>query len=468
MPRIDLHEDEETEFKRSWADHALDALAAFANTRGGTVVLGVEDDGEVIGLSDPEGEIQKAANSVTAKLGVTPSISGRVIEGREIVEVCVAKTGWPVALDGRYLVRAGSTNRVLTNEELGQLMLRRSGQSWDALASSVDLDQINAIALERFAGLARQRFPLIDPTHGTLALQNLGLLRDGKLTNAAVLLFAERPQEIFPGARLRIGVFKGNQIVDAHEFEGTLWDQLESGMEQLQRLLKMGLDVQVTGPTLEGLRNREAWEYPLEALREALINALIHRDYSASGDVQIRILDDSLQIWNPGGLPEGIDVEQLREPNHPSVPRNPLIAHTFYSAGLIERWGTGTTRILAACADAGLPEAEFHGESGAFQVVFLKDLYSVERLHAMGLNDRQVKAVLFVKQHGSVTNREYQDLTASSKRTASRDLEDLVSRDVLERVGQTGRGTQYVIRGQKGAKGATKGPETGQRGHEDR
>jgi predicted HTH transcriptional regulator len=148
----------------------------------------------------------------------------------------------------------------------------------------------------------------------------------GRLTNAAVLLFTERPQAIFPAARLRIGVFKGTQILDTHDFERTLWEQLDGAMERFRRLLKLGLDVRATAPTLEGLQHREVWEYPLEALREAVTNALVHRDYAAPGDIQVRLLDDSLEIWNPGGLPEGIRLEQLRASSHPSVLRNPLIA----------------------------------------------------------------------------------------------------------------------------------------------
>ncbi len=237
-------------------------------------------------------------------------------------------------------------------------------------------------------------------------------------------------------------MFKGARILDRHEFDGTLWDQLDGAMERFRRLRKVALEVRATEATLEGLRHREVWEYPLDALRESVTNALVHRDYAAPGDIQVRLLDDALHIWNPGGLPEGIRLEQLRSPSHPSVLRNPLIARAFYYAGLIEQWGTGTRRILAWCREAGLPEPEFQEEGGGFRVVFLKDPYTPERLRAMGLNERQVKAVLYVKEHGRITNREYQNLTGASKRTGSRELENLVSRRLLEKLGQTGRGTR--------------------------
>lgn len=446
MPRVDLQEGEEIEFKRQWTDQALEDLAAFANTRGGTLFIGVEDDGAVVGVADPEAEIQRIANTVASRLGLTPSIRRREIGGREIIAVRVEPARGVIGHNGRYRTRVGSTNRDLSPEELGRLVLRRSGQSWDALPSALGPDQVAHSTLARFADLARRRLPEIDPGERERLLQNLGLLRDGRLTNAAVLLFADRPQDLFPSARLRVGVFKGTQILDTHEFGGTLWEQLDGAMERFRRLLKVALEVGAKGPTLEGLRHREVWEYPLDALREAVTNALVHRDYSAPGDIQVRLREDSLEIWNPGGLPEGIRLEQLRAPSHPSVLRNPLIARALYSAGLIEQWGTGTTRILDWCREAELPEPEFREEGDGFRVVFLKDPYTAERLRAMGLNERQVKAVLYVKEHGSITNRGYRELTGVSDEGARLDLKALVEKRVLEARGR-GRNANYVLKG---------------------
>ena len=444
MTRLDLHEGEEIEFKRQWTDQALEDLAAFANTRGGTLFIGVEDNGNVVGVADPELEIQRIANTVASRLGLTPSVSRRAIEGQEIIEVRVEPARGVIGLSGRYRTRVGSTNRDLSPEELGRLVLRRSGQSWDALPSPLDPVQVAHSSLVRFADLARRRLPEIDPGEHERVLQNLGLLHDGRLTNAAVLLFAERPQGLFPSARLRIGVFKGTKILDTHEFEGTLWEQLDGAMERFRRLLKVALEVGATAPTLEGLSHREVWEYPLDALREAVTNALVHRDYSAPGDIQVRLLEDSLEIWNPGGLPEGIRLEQLRAPSHPSVLRNPLIARAFYSAGLIEQWGTGTTRILDWCQQAGLPEPEFREEGGGFRVIFLKEPYTPEQLRAMGLNERQVKAVLYVKEHGSITNREYRQVAGISDEGARLDIRQLVDLRIFRQRGK-GRSTSYVL-----------------------
>lgn len=209
----------------------------------------------------------------------------------------------------------------------------------------------------------------------------------------------------------------------------------------------MRFEVKVSDLSLEGLARTDVWEYPLEALREAVINALIHRDYTVTTDIQIRLYDNELSIWNPGGLPSELTVEQLREPQHLSVPRNPLLAQAFYFAGLIERWGTGTARIIALCREQGLPEPEFDADALQFRVRFLKDPYTPERLRKMGLNERQIQAVLYVKSHGSISNAEYRRLTGTSKPTATRDLEQLVAHGVLARLGTTGRGTRYAFKG---------------------
>lgn len=264
---------------------------------------------------------------------------------------------------------------------------------------------------------------------------------------------------------MRIGIFRGDEILDSHDFTGTLWEQLDGAMARFRQVLRVRFDIRVEEPSLEGLQREEKWEYPLEALREAVVNALIHRDYTYPADIQIRLEEDRLEVWSPGELPPPLTPDQLYQP-HSSVLRNPLLAQAFYFAGIIERWGTGTTRIVHLCREQGLPEPEFANRQGGFRVTFLKDPYTPERLRKLGLNERQIKAVLYVKEHGEISNQKYRELTGVSKRTASRDLDDLAAHGLLEKHGQTGRGTRYTLRGQKGAKRARKGSQTGQRGNE--
>lgn len=172
------------------------------------------------------------------------------------------------------------------------------------------------------------------------------------------------------------------------------------------------------------------------------------------GVTQIKFYPDSVSIWNNGGLTRKLTIEKLKK-KHPSFPRNDLIAETFYKAGLIEKWGYGTVKIVDECSNSGLPDPIFEEEAGGLQITFLKNLLSEDFLRKLQLNDRQIKAVLYVKDYGKISNTEYQKLNITSKRTATEDLKMLSEKGLFRRMGATGRGTGYVLqRGNNGAKRA--------------
>jgi len=444
MPKIDAPEGQTLEFKRQWTDRALEDLAAFANTDGGTLLLGIRDDGEIVGARADDRELQRMANLIAAHLGITPSIRVLEMQRLPVVEIRSEPAPGLVPYNGRYLRRVGTTNRDFSPNELARHILTRSGRSWDSLPSEWTLEEIDPEALRRFALLARARLPYFDPSHPEQSLRNLDLLEGERLKNAGVLLFGKRPQRLFPQAQVRIGLFRGTEILDSHDFTGTLWDHLDGAMARFRQVLKVRFDIQVEEPSLEGLQRKEVWEYPLEALREAVVNALIHRDYTYPADVQIRLEEDRLEVWSPGELPPPLTPEALYGP-HSSVLRNPLIAQAFYFAGVIERWGTGTTRIIRLCREQGLPEPEFDNWQGGFRVTFLQDPYTPERLRKLGLNERQIKAVLYVKEHGEISNRDYRRLTGISDETARQELMALVKRNLLQVQGK-GRATRYILK----------------------
>ncbi|ABK14990.1 ATP-binding protein [Methanothrix thermoacetophila] len=444
MPRIDQQEGETLEFKRQWTDRALEDLAALANTRGGTLLVGIRDDGEIVGTTVDDREVQRITNLIASHLGVTPSIQVVDMKGRPVIEIQVEPAAGLVSYGGRYLRRVGTTNRDYSPDELARHILERSGRTWDGLPSEWGLDEVNREALANFARLARPKLPYLDAENPEQTLQNLDLLSDGRLKNAAVLLFGKRPQRLFPLAQVRVGLFRGNEILDSHDFQGTLWQQLEGVMERFRQVLKVRFEIKVEEPTLEGLRRKEVWEYPLEALREAVVNALIHRDYTYPADIQIRLEEGRLEVWSPGELPPPLTPEALYGP-HSSVLRNPLIAQAFYFAGVIERWGTGTTRIIRLCHEQGFLEPEFAHWQGGLRVTFLQDPYTLERLRALGLNERQIQAVLYVKEHGKITNREFRAFTGVSDEGARLDLKRLVELGILKPRGK-GRSAYYALR----------------------
>jgi ATP-dependent DNA helicase RecG len=194
----------------------------------------------------------------------------------------------------------------------------------------------------------------------------------------------------------------------------------------------------------------EKWEYPLPAVREALINAVCHRDYGATSSTQVRLYDDRLEIWNPGALPIALTPSRLLQ-KHPSLPRNPLIANSLFYAGFIESWGSGTIRIAELAKQAGLEMPEFISSPGEFEIVLKKRILTAATLEKMGLNQRQVAAVLYTLEAGRITNREYQDRWSVSKSTAAREMVDLVTKGLFVRHGRTGKSTFYSAAAQKGS-----------------
>ncbi len=193
----------------------------------------------------------------------------------------------------------------------------------------------------------------------------------------------------------------------------------------------------------EGLRRKEPLEYPEQALREAILNAIIHKDYHGT-TIYLSIYDNRLEIWNAGKLPDTLTVDQLKS-KHRSVPRNRLIADVFFMAGYIEAWGRGIHVMIEGCREYGIPEPIISEEQDGISITFQKEIYTEEYLRALQLNDRQIKAILFIKEKGEISNASYQALNVISKPVATKDLTDLANRNLIQKIGTTGKGTKYIL-----------------------
>lgn len=443
-------EGEKVEFKREWTKRALEDLAAFANHEGGSVFIGVEDNGTVVGWSAGDAELQAIANQVTELLGLRPRIQWEVYEGLQVLALRIEVAPAPIPLRGRYYTRVSSTNREMTGEQLGARFVAMSGVRWDSLKSGVCVDEVDQATYQRFVEQGRERLPSgAAESPSERLLENLDLARDGMLTNAGVMLFTSRPQREFAGATLRVGRFRGGAIADTVDVRGSLWEQYDLGIDATRKHLNVRFEVDPKDLTFEELVRKDIWDYPLEALREAIANALVHRDYTAIGHIEVRVYDDEVRVWSAGCLPSEMTMEKLRDENHGSRPRNPVIAQAFYYAGLIEKWGAGTTLMIHACREHGLPEPGFAETGGGFEVRFSKDRFTGERLRAQGLSENEVHIVLAVKERGQATNRSVQALLGVSARTGARLLGELTSRGLLERRGTT-KDVHYVLPGAEG------------------
>lgn len=455
-------ESETCEFRSSFGDEALRTLCAFANTRGGTLWVGVSDDGKVTGVVLGKETLRDWANQIRQTLGVNATLDALEVDGKTVVRIAVAESNAkPVRFKGRSWKRAGSTDQHASDEDETRWVLERVGQTWDAMPEPrARWDDLSPEQMARFRRLCNQqgRRPIPDHEDDATVLRKLGLITpDGQITRAAVLLFAREPQRFYLNAFVKIGRFRSpTHIVDDREIQGTLFEQVEEVMQYFR-------DRMTTRYEIRGEPARQViWEYPLDALREAVLNAVCHRDYLDSAHIQIRWYDDRIVFYNPGALLPPITVERLFQ-EHISKPRNRLIAEAFYYIGWIERWGTGIQRMRAACHENGQPDPVIKEEGGLW-VIFQKDWLSEDYLQRLGLNPRQIQAILWLKTHEHLTNTQYQRLFRVSKRTASLDLSRLQEQGLVEQVGTRGKGTYYRLCAPKRAIGATIGQQLGNHG----
>jgi len=289
----------------------------------------------------------------------------------------------------------------------------------------------------------QRQFPLQPTTQVMEALTHLNLLDDDRPTHAAVLLFGRNPQRFLPASELKCLHFHGAEVrkpIPSYQlFKGTLFDQVDQGIDFVLSKLARTVASRDQGPAAA-----VDYEIPQAAVAEAIVNAAVHRDYTSSAAIQVYVFSDRVEVWNPGELPYSLTTELLRE-QHPSIPRNPLLSEALYLAHYIEKAGTGTLDMIALCQASGLPEPDFEQRGNQFVVTLWRDWLTGAFLATLAVNERQKQALLHVKTAGRLTNAEYQRVTGSTKKTATRDLEDLIAQGVLQRVGTTGRGTHYVL-----------------------
>ena len=447
---IKAGESDTVEFKEKFDDRTIESAVAFTNTKGGIIFIGVSDKNNIKGIEIGKETINQWVNQISQSTDprIIPEIEKIQTNGKTVVAVQIKENPIkPVSTKGKCLKRVDSSNRAMTAQEVAQMHLHSTGMSWDKYpAKNASLEDIDIEKVKRYIQKAKEtgRKRIGDDEESIQVLEKMKLINEGQPTWAAILLFCKEPHNLISQAAIHCGRFKaGNIVIDDRMIVGTVFEQIDEAMDFI--LKNTNVEFVMTGKP----EREQVWDYPLEALREALINAVCHRDYTILSNIEIRIYDDSLVVWSPGGLPFGITLEELYKP-HSSTLRNKGLAEVFYDTELIEQWGSGIEKMQKYCIDAGLSEPTFEEYQG-FRVVFRKDIYDEEYLRDLKLNERQIKAVMYVKRRGTgkITNKEYQEVCNTSERTSSRDLADLAASGLFEQIGTTGKGTAYVLRRHK-------------------
>jgi ATP-dependent DNA helicase RecG len=448
-------ESETVEFKPSLSqtDKIMESISAFSNTNGGIIVIGVSDKGEVLGIDIGKKTIESLANRIKQNTDpiIYPSISVENVEGKNIIVIEVKESkSKPVFTVDKVYKRVGKSNQRVSSDELRKMALEGKKIYWDEeICEGANLEDIEEEKvrwyLERREVITKVKKPE-KMDIGTLLLNvsaakkvNNGI----KPTNAGILFFGKNPQRFILQSQLRSARFAGRTLtrdfLDRLDCSGALWEMVEVSEDFVRKNIRLfGFRTEYSFQRIDKL------EYPIKAIREAIINALIHRNYFEPADTRVVIFDDRIEIISPGPFPKGVTPEK---PKH--VPVNPVLCQLMYDVGFIEKYGSGIYMINELCEEWGIPRPEYELSEVETKVIFRSGgkAIVISEIEKMGveLNERQRKALQYVLEKGFITNRSYQELNDVGKKTAYLELSGLIEKGLLSSTGK-GRSVRYVTR----------------------
>lgn len=452
-----MAEKHNVEWKSSWRDEYLAWICGFANAQGGSLYIGLDDEGHPVGLSDSGKLLEDLPNKIRDAMGIIVNVNLHKEGNLEYIEIQVPPYPIAISCKGSYYYRSGSTNQKLTGPELESFILRRRGITWDhAPLPNFTMDDVDDDVIKRFKARAAKKGRIdesvLDESKENL-MEKLHLKNAGFLTNAAMLLFSDDPEKWLLGAYTKIGYFESDaDLLYQDEIHGSILDQVDKIID-LVYLKYMKAKI-----SYEGIRRIERYFIPLDAFREALLNAIIHKQYEKGIPVQISVYDDRLYIANCGQLPENWTVENLMA-KHASQPFNPHIAHVFYLAGSIESWGRGIEKICDACRKDGVPQPEYTIHPGDIMIKFtapedriirhkLPDSADVVNVVDV-VNDvanNFVEILTLIEENPEITTKELGTKLAMSERQIQRVIKKLKDAHKIKRVGSTRTGYWKIIK----------------------
>ncbi|ANH80723.1 hypothetical protein A8C56_06800 [Niabella ginsenosidivorans] len=361
-----LKENEHTEFKSGFGDAAIETLSAFANAKGVKVYIGVNDRGRPVkGFTIGEETFQKWINEVKVKTqpSIIPDVDLVVMDGIKVGVLSVKEFPVkPVAFKGRYLKRVNNANHRLSLSEIAEMHLRSFNTSWDSYINpersigTLSLNKVNRFIADCNKG--RQYLITDDPL---TVLNKYELIKGTQVTNAGFLMFAQG--DVFQAA-IELGRFSTpTSIKDGLTIRADLFSEVDNVLDFIRKHINKSYII--AGDP----RREERWQYPMDALREIVINMIVHRDYMDPGDSSVKIYDDFIEFFNPGRLPDNITVEQLLSGDYSSWARNKKIAATFKEAQLMEKYGSGIKKIKDGFVSYGLKTPVFENFQHGFRVI---------------------------------------------------------------------------------------------------
>jgi len=425
---LDAGESGSVEFKKSFGREAIETICAFANSGGGFLCVGVSDKGEITGVDAPEGVIKDWLNQL--KMATDPPLFPQftIFEAGHLKVVAFTIQEYPlkpVSCKGRYFKRHGASNHLLTSDEIVELKLQSINASFDSFVVDCTVDQLDQNALEKFSGdiLRSGRFaPCGDML---LDLEKLGFTKNNKVTRAAELLFGNHHTAI------HLGRFKSRDtIVDDLIIRAPLMLAVDQAMEFMKKNMQLGYEF--TGE----LKRKETWQYPLQILRELLLNAIIHKDYRDPTDIIIKMFDGYVEFTNPGELFGKLKLQDLYTDFYRAAHRNKLLAEAFYLTGEVEKYGTGFIRIRKHFSGHyAVMNLRLNSGSGVFRV----DVGSLEAIEETAPQTApqttRDQIVLLLKENPRLTKQELMHRLQKASGTIKEHIRILKKEGQIKRVG---------------------------------
>jgi ATP-dependent DNA helicase RecG len=454
---VEKGESESLEFKRSTGqlDKAMKTVCAFLNGFGGTVLIGIRENGEIIGQQVSDGTIHDIVAHIN-EFEPPPPLEYRRIpileKDLEVIAIIAtpSQETRPYSYRGRPYERTGSQTRFMSQESYQELLLERihAVRRWENnIADTISIEDLDRDTILRIVRMGKEnrRIPESIGNDPLDFLSRFKLIKDQKPVNAAMVLFGKDFLSDYPQCLLKMARFKGtdkNEFIDNKQERGNIFTLLEKADAFLTQYIP------IAGKVIPGqLQRKDEPLYSTRALREALLNAFCHRDYSfQGGSVDIALYEDRLEIWSTGGLPFGLTIDDLKG-KHLSRPRNPLIAEVLFRGGYIEMWGRGTNNIIDDCINAGLLEPEFIEERNSVGIRFRSDVHEQTEAIESNLTARQKEIVLIlsVVNEASLAYIINKMENPPAIRTLSNDLSILKDLNIVTLKG-FGRGSKWILK----------------------
>ena len=443
-----MAESQNIEWKESWRDEYLKWICGFANAQGGKIYIGTNDDGTVTGLQDSKKLMEDIPNKVRDILGIIVDVNLLCEDGKNYIEICVSPHTYPVNYKGEYHYRSGSTKQLLRGQALNQFLLKKTGITWDSVpVQGITVQELRNDSFDIFREQAVKSRRMDEPdiqVGNEQLLDNLNLLNEGLLTRAAVLMFHHNPEKWIPGAYVKIAYFQSeSDILYQDEVHGSLLSQADRVVDLIYTKYLKGII------SYQNITRVETYPYPKEAIREAILNAIAHKNYATLVPIQIRVYDDKLMIANDCVFPEDWTVDDLMGP-HKSRPYNPLVANTFFRSGFIEAWGRGIQKIKDSCISAGNDIPEYHVKKEDIMVTF----WGVHEITpqitpqtpqlAPQLNEIDSRIIKVIQLKPSISQRKIAEKIDVSYDTVRYHMENMRKQGIIIRKGN-GRSGKWIV-----------------------